>query len=199
CPSIFAWDGEKMAFISDVLGVAPLGASSGDGRYFPVNHREHVKLPSGLLHTINSVYDLRITEELREVSYLDEVTLIAVDHPQELQIETSDKFTGPPFAPFKIYRYKKPMSPIAARDQNGMDVLGKITKEDGQYVDTFQRTTTGLAETHYLELEFTDLSSYAHPILILNGWIDWADGSTFRAASKETTDGAVFPYLQILQ
>src|SRR5262249_32612690 len=85
CPSIFAWDGEKMAFISDVLGVAPLGASSGDGRYFLVNHREHVKLPSGLLHTINGVYDLRITEELREVSYLDEVTLIAVDHPQELQ------------------------------------------------------------------------------------------------------------------
>jgi len=199
CPSIFAWDGERMTFISDVLGVAPLGASSGDGRYFPVNHRERIKLPSGLLHTVDGEFDIRITEELREVSYLDEVALIAVDHPQELQIETSDKFTGPPFAPFKVYRYRKPMGPIAARDQNGMDVLRKIRQKDGQYVDSFQRTATGLAELHYLELEFGDLNSYVHPILVLNGWVDWADGSTFLAASKETPNGGVFPYLQVLE
>ena len=45
CPMIFAWDGRKFEFISDVLGVAPLGASSGDGDYFPVNDNEYVADP----------------------------------------------------------------------------------------------------------------------------------------------------------
>ena len=31
CPMIFTWNGERFEFITDVLGVAPLGASSGDG------------------------------------------------------------------------------------------------------------------------------------------------------------------------
>ena len=31
CPMIFTWNGERFQFITDVLGVAPLGASSGDG------------------------------------------------------------------------------------------------------------------------------------------------------------------------
>ncbi len=34
CPMIFTWNGEKYEFITDVLGVAPLGASSGDGSLF---------------------------------------------------------------------------------------------------------------------------------------------------------------------
>ena len=35
CPMIFTWDGSRFVFITDVLGVAPLGASSGDGQIFP--------------------------------------------------------------------------------------------------------------------------------------------------------------------
>jgi hypothetical protein len=45
CPMIFTWNGEGFQFITDVLGVAPLGASSGDGQYFPVDHDEYVSFP----------------------------------------------------------------------------------------------------------------------------------------------------------
>ena len=34
-------------------------------------------------------------------------------------------------------------------------------------------------------------------VLILNGWVDWADGSTFLAASQETKEGLIMPYLQV--
>ena len=44
CPMIFTWDGEQYRFITDVLGVAPLGASSGDGNYFPVDHDEYFQI-----------------------------------------------------------------------------------------------------------------------------------------------------------
>jgi tetratricopeptide (TPR) repeat protein len=46
CPMIFTWNGKKFQFITDVLGVAPLGASSGDGSYFPVDHDEYVQIPT---------------------------------------------------------------------------------------------------------------------------------------------------------
>jgi tetratricopeptide (TPR) repeat protein len=44
CPMIFTWNGERFNFVTDVLGVAPLGASSGDGHYFPVDHDEYVSM-----------------------------------------------------------------------------------------------------------------------------------------------------------
>src|SRR5262249_46367780 len=80
CPMIFAWNGARFEFVTDVLGVAPLGASSGDGHYFPVNHREYIQIPARTLKATDGRYEIRITEELREVSYLDKVQLIAVDH-----------------------------------------------------------------------------------------------------------------------
>ena len=45
CPMIWTWDGAGFEFITDVLGVAPLGAADGDGSYFPVDHDEFVSIP----------------------------------------------------------------------------------------------------------------------------------------------------------
>ena len=78
---IFTWDGESFHFVTDVLGVAPLGASSGDGQYFPVDHDEYVSIPAALLHERDGQYEVRMTEELREVSYIDQIKLMALDHP----------------------------------------------------------------------------------------------------------------------
>ena len=45
CPMIWTWNGREFQFITDVLGVAPLGASDGDGSFFPVDHQEWVSIP----------------------------------------------------------------------------------------------------------------------------------------------------------
>ena len=34
-------------------------------------------------------------------------------------------------------------------------------------------------------------------VLVLNGWVDWADGSTFLAAAQESKEGLIPPYLQV--
>ncbi|OFV92119.1 MAG: hypothetical protein A3H28_07370, partial [Acidobacteria bacterium RIFCSPLOWO2_02_FULL_61_28] len=75
CPMIFTWNGNNFEFITDVLGVAPLGASSGDGQYFPVDHDEYIQIPGRALALVDGRYEIRITEELREVAYFDEVRL----------------------------------------------------------------------------------------------------------------------------
>ena len=42
---IWTWNGREFEFVTDVLGVAPLGASDGEGSYFPVDHDEYVQIP----------------------------------------------------------------------------------------------------------------------------------------------------------
>ena len=46
CPIIWTWNGREFEYITDVLGVAPLGASAGDGQYFPVDHDEYIQIPA---------------------------------------------------------------------------------------------------------------------------------------------------------
>jgi len=195
CPMIFTWNGERFEFITDVLGVAPLGASAGDGEYFPVDHDEYVRIPGESLVAVDGRYEVRITEELREVAYLDQVRLIAVDHPAPVEILTNDKFQEPPYPELRLYGVEKRIRPLAARDSAGNDVLDRLLARDRRYPDAFRRTSSGIAEMHHLDLDFGSAAPDGRALLVLSGWVDWADGSTFLGAAQE--GGLVMPRLQV--
>jgi hypothetical protein len=197
CPMIFTWNGHAYQFISDVLGVAPLGASSGDGNYFPVDHDEYIQIPGSALQAKNGKYSVHITEELHEVSYLDQVQLIAVDHPASQSIYTNDKFKSPPYPEFRLFGSAKKIHPLKATDAGGVDATARLQQIDHTYPDAFKHNTSGVAELHTLDLDFGhDAAAANHAALVLNGWVDWADGSTFLGASQDGT-GLQFPYLQV--
>jgi hypothetical protein len=197
CPMIFTWNGREFQFVTDVLGVAPLGASAGDGQYFPVDHDEYVQIPGEALAPRNGKYEVRVTEELREVSYLDQVRLIAVDHPAEIEIFTNDKFKSPPFPEFRLFGVSRRTYPRAARDHRGRDIARVIAGRDRSYAAGFERDYSGVAETHYVELDFGGAAPDNRAVLILHGWVDWADGSTFLGASQGGRPALVMPYLQV--
>jgi len=197
CPMIWCWNGREFQFITDVLGVAPLGASDGDGRYFPVDHQEYVQIPGSALQPHDGRYEIRVTEELSEVTYLDQIQLYAVDHPAGTEIFTNEKFKGPPFPEFRLFGVKRRIYPRAAHDGQGEDVLPRLIAKDQRYPDHFQRSGTGVAELHTLDLDFGDAAPSGKAVLLLNGWVDWPDGSTFRRASQESKSGLVMPYLQV--
>ncbi len=197
CPMIWCWNGREFQFITDVLGVAPLGASDGDGSYFPVDHQEYVQIPGAALQPKDGRYEIRVTEELSEVSYLDQIQLYAVDHPEGTEIFTNEKFKGPPFPEFRLFSVKRRIYPRAARDGRGGDVLPLLLSKDRRYPDHFQRSETGVADLHTLDLDFGNAAPSGKAILLLNGWVDWPDGSTFRRASQESKSGLVMPYLQV--
>jgi tetratricopeptide (TPR) repeat protein len=198
CPMVFAWNGREFQFISDVLGTAPLGASSGDGSYFPVDSDEYLHLPEGSLAPRNGKYEIRITEELHEISYIDQTRLIAVDHPAAVELFTNDKFKAPPFPEFRLFGVRHRIYPRAARDYRGRGVLQNVLRRDRVYAAGFQHDYAGRAEMHALELDFgPHVARDNRAILVLNGWIDWADGSTFMAASQGNQGGLVMPYLQV--
>lgn len=201
CPMIWTWNGSGFEFITDVLGVAPLGAADGDGSYFPVDHQEFVSIPGRALKAKDGYYDVRITEELSEVSYLDQVRLFAVDHPAGTEIYTNEKFKSPPYPEERLFGVKRRIYPVAARElsQSGKAtaVLPLLLKTDQKYPDQFARTELGIAEMHTLELDFAGAVKSGSGVLLLHGWVDWPDGSTFRAASQESKAGLVMPYLQM--
>jgi tetratricopeptide (TPR) repeat protein len=197
CPMIFAWDGAHFQFVTDVLGVAPLGASNGNGQYFPVNHKEYIQIPPSALRPHGDHFELRITEELREVSYLDQVQLVAIDHEAGEELYTSDKFTGPPFPDFHLYSVRNRIYPASAIDQEGRNVLPRLLRHDEQYADSFSCNAAGVAEPHSLTLDFGDAARANQAFLVLRGWVDWADGSTFVGAAQQGNSTIVFPYLQV--
>jgi Flp pilus assembly protein TadD len=197
CPMIWTWNGHEFQFITDVLGVAPLGARSGDGSYFPVDHVEYVQIPGAALDPVNDHYEVRVTEELSEVSYLDQIQLYAVDHPAGTEIFTNEKFKSPPYPEFRLFRVGRRIYPKAARDGHGTDVLPQLIAKDQRYPDHFRRSATGVADLHSLDLDFGSVAPSGKAILVLNGWVDWPDGSTFLRASQESEAGLVMPYLQV--
>ncbi|HVX65664.1 MAG TPA: FG-GAP-like repeat-containing protein [Bryobacteraceae bacterium] len=198
CPMVFAWNGRKFEFIADVLGVAPLGASSGDGGYFPVDSDEYLPIPGEQFSLRDGRYEVRVTEELHEVTYLDQVRLIALDHPAAVDIVTNEKFKSPPFPEFRLFSVERRIYPLAARDGQGRDQLSTVLRRDRVYAAGFRHDMAGVAEMHSLELDFgKDAARDNRAVLILSGWIDWADGSTFLAASQRSQAGIVLPYLQV--
>ena len=197
CPMIFTWNGSRFEFITDVLGVAPLGASAGDGSYFPVDHDEYIQIPGRSLVPVEGRYSIRITEELREVSYLDQVQLIAADHPADLQVFTNDKFKAPPYPEFRLFGVTRRIHPVRASDHRGRDVLAAVLQSDRRYPSGFNRDYAGLAELHHLDLDFGEAARGNRAILVLKGWVDWADGSTFVRAAQGGRGGLVFPHLQV--
>ncbi len=195
CPMIFTWNGRQWEFISDVLGVAPLGAGLGDGEFFPVDHDEYIQVSGRSLVPRDGHYEVRITEELREVSYLDQIQLIAVDHPARLEIFSNDKFKSPPFPSFRLFGVERRIYPRRAVDHRGRDVRERILRRDHRYPDGFQRDLGGRAETHWVELDLGAVSGDS--VLYLHGWVDWADGSTFVAVAQSGARGLAGPALQV--
>src|SRR5262249_13786810 len=105
-------------------------------------------------------------------------------------ILTNEKFKSPPFPEFRLFGVNRRIYPVAAHDDAGTNVLPALMKRDHVYPDAFARDEAGVASLHNLDLDFGAVKS-DHAVLVLNGWFDWADGSTFLAHPDLT-----FPYLQ---
>ena len=178
CPYLYTWDGEQWAFFTDCLWAAPIGLQFAEGVLAPTREWEYLKIDGEHLREINGEYRLMLTEELWEATYFDQVRLLAVDHPADVEIYSNEKVGPPSIAEFKLHPVRKRHVPVAARDHRGRDVLDKLTKRDEQYLRAFDKIIQqGLAEEHFIELELGDLSDARSLTLFLTGWIFPTDTS----------------------
>ncbi|HTH48740.1 MAG TPA: FG-GAP-like repeat-containing protein [Candidatus Limnocylindria bacterium] len=99
CPYLYAWNGQSNRFVTDVLGAAPLGLPVAPGHFIEADPDELVWLGNEAnVVPRDGNYEVRITEELREVLYLDCARLVVKDHAIGTEVQpTSKLMPGKPF------------------------------------------------------------------------------------------------------
>jgi hypothetical protein len=172
CPYLYAWNGERFVFVTDLLWNAPLGLQLAEGVLAPPRDWEYLKIPGKMLAAKDGEYVLQITEELWEAAYFDHVRLIAVDHPAGVQIFSNEKVGPPAMAEYKIHTAAQPRTPRAARNQSGRDLLPELVAADGNYAKVHDRKLRqGVVEDCYLELDLGDVAGAKQLTLFLTGWV----------------------------
>lgn len=200
CPFVYVWNGEKYQFITDILDVGALGVLMAPGEYLAPDHDEYVKIPGTALVPIDGYYSIKLSEELEEIVFLDDIKLIVVDHTKDVQIFPNDMFTLPPFPKFHIYGVKNPRPPVSAFDLKGEDVIDLIKEVDRRYpeVEPIEYQYQGLAKTHSITFDLGDLSKADKVVLFLTGWVNWGNSTSNLAASQRSDIKAILPYLEVM-
>ena len=153
CPYLYAWNGERFEFVTDFLGGGEMGHLEEPGRYNKPDATEYVRIRGEQLKERNGRYELRVTNELEEAVFADRFQLIAVDHPQSVEVYPNEGLTDPP-RPFKLYASQNARPPLTAVDDQGNDVLSRIARMDRQYPDDFRRDRIrGYADEHRLTMK----------------------------------------------
>ncbi|MHC5012449.1 MAG: FG-GAP-like repeat-containing protein, partial [Planctomycetota bacterium] len=205
CPILFAWDGTRFRFITDFLGVGGCGFFIAPGVYAPPDPTEDVRIPPGALVPEDGKLLLRIAEPLEEVSYFDQMHLVAYDHPAAWELHPDERFTGsPPFPTGEPIAVAERIPPVSATTDRGQDVLDRLRDVDRRYVEPpLDERFVGFADDHWLELDFgdrlRDVGENARLVLHLHGWVEytyshvnyaaWQAGVSMRSPSLEVPDG----------
>ena len=156
CPYLYAWNGERFEFITDFMGGGEMGHLEEPGRFNKPDPDEYVRIRGDQLKERNGRYELRVTNELEEAVFADRFQLVAVDHPQGVEVYPNEGLTDPP-RPFKLYATRDAHPPLTAVDDHGNDVLSRIARMDRQYPDDFRRDRIrGYADEHTLTMKLAD-------------------------------------------
>ncbi|MFO1064742.1 MAG: VCBS repeat-containing protein [Pirellulales bacterium] len=180
CPFVYGWNGERYEMITDLLWNAPLGLQIERGRPLPDRRWEHLLLPGELVQPKDGAIELRVTEELWEVAYFDNIRLTAVDHPASVEVWTNEKVGPPSLAVPRLFTSSNAILPIAAVDTYGRDQLQNLAVRDRKFAQGFQKQICqGLCEEHFIELQFKpeDIRGADDLRLVLTGWMHPTDTS----------------------
>ncbi len=189
CPHLFAWDGVRFDFVADFGGMGGLGYLVAPGVYAPPDPTEYLPIPR--LAPRDGDYVLQVLEPLEEVVYLDEVKLLAVDHPEGTLVYPHEMMAvSLPPPPFEIFCFKDLIEPVKCIDHRGADVTEALRSVDRVYAGAtkLDGRFLGLAEPHAVELDFgdklRDLAPGARLVLVCHGWVEYGYSSTNFAASQ---------------
>ena len=184
CPSLFAWDGERYRLVTDFLGNGVIGYLLEPGLYNPPDSDEYVKIEGDRLRAKDGMYPVSVVEPLNEITYLDEVKLLVVDHPSDVEVYPNERFqVFPPFPKPEILVVKDARPPVRAMDDRGEDILPFISERDRRYPEGFECLPfQGFAERHSITLDLGDLSDAKRIVLILYGWTVYSSSSSDLAA-----------------
>lgn len=197
CPILFSWNGKEYEFIADMIGPGVVGHWIAPGERDVPDPDEYLKVSAKSVQAKDGLLSFRFMEPMEETVYLDQVRLLAVDHPSNVEVNPNERFASdPPFPEFRVIATQNARVPIGAWDDHNRDVLPLLEKRDRKYVTDFEGLPfAGFAKLHWIEL---DLGAWdpAKPLrLLLDGYTDY-----FTATSMYSADQAgikvIAPYVE---
>jgi len=193
CPFLFVWNGERFEFVTDFLGGGEMGYYEGPGAWNHPDPVEYVRIRGDQLVPRDGRLQLRVTNELEEVLYLDQLQLMTVAHPADVQVFPNEGMTVEP-KPHRLHAVRQPHAPVRVTDDHGHDVTDRIAALDRRYPDDFTRDRIrGYAEPHSLTIELGQVR--APQTLLLTAWTDYAFSSD-NVAGAQAGLALVEPYLE---
>ena len=198
CPILYAWDGEKIRFVTDFLGGSAYGYLHAPGTYNYPDTTETVKMEAFPLVAKDGLFEMRWVNQLEEIIIYDQAALVVVDHPADVEVFPNERLMpGPPYPEPELYAVTGAHPPVTAIDHHGVDVTELVRTKDRRYPDAFELASfKGYAETHSLTLDLGPIEEGENYVLLLYGWVDYADSSSNLAASQAGVE-LTTPYLEV--
>jgi tetratricopeptide (TPR) repeat protein len=184
CPVLFAWDGHKYKLVTDVIGAAVVGHWFTPTRRNIPNPGEWIKVDGDQLKGIDGKLSLRFIEPMEEVNYIDQLRLVAVDHPSDVEVNPDERFLDdPPFASGRVIASRGTRLPVGAWDGEDRDVLNVLSRRDHQFASGFTPTPyDGFAKTHNLTLDLGEINTSAPLKLLMTGYVNYFSATSLYAA-----------------
>ena len=204
CPFLYTWNGEEYMFVKDImwrsaLGM-PLGIMGGTTSYgFADASDDYLKIPGENLKPKNGRYSIQVTSELWEAIYIDQVRLVAVDHPGSIEVFVDEQFSPPPFPDYRVYQVAEKHLPVSAKDTKGNNILSFISEKDDKYLSNFKLGKyQGITEMRDVILDFGEIDPAENFYLFLDGWIFPTDASINVALAQSDAIRVIPPIVQIV-
>jgi tetratricopeptide (TPR) repeat protein len=197
CPTLFVWDGKRYQLVGDMLGAGVVGHWAGPGQRDIPRPAEYIKIDRKAIREKDGKLSFRFMEPLEEAVYLDQVKLLAVDHPTDLDVYPNEYFaSNPPYPPFKVVVSRGARPPAVARDEHGHNVLPDLLAH--RYFGDFGLTQfAGFAKLHSLELDLGEPYQGGPLWLLLHGEVEYYSANSMYAASQAGVE-SISPYVEAL-
>jgi tetratricopeptide (TPR) repeat protein len=197
CPILFSWNGREYEFIADMIGPGVVGHWVAPGERDVPDPDEYLKVGAHSVKPRNGMLSFRFMEPMEETVYLDQVRLLAIDHPAAYDVYPNERFaSAPPFPEFRVISSRDAHPPIGAWDDRGNDVLPLISVRDRKYVTSFEELPfAGFAKLHWLELDLGAWDATKPLRLIIDGYTDYFTATSMYAADQAGIK-VIAPYVE---
>jgi Flp pilus assembly protein TadD len=186
CPVLFSWNGQEYEFIADMIGPGVVGHWIAPGERDVPDPTEYLKVSGKSVQPRDGKLSFRFLEPMEETVYVDQVKLLAIDHPARFDVYPNERFAAnPPFPEFGVVPSRNARVPVGAWDDRGHDVLSLIAKRDRKYVADFEGAPfVGFAKLHWVELDLGDWDPRLPLRLIVDGYTDYFTATSMYAADQ---------------
>jgi tetratricopeptide (TPR) repeat protein len=195
CPTLFVWDGRHYELVGDMIGAGVIGHWVGPGQRNIPRPIEYVKVGGSVLRERDGKLSFRLMEPMEEVVYLDQVRLLAVDHPKDLDVYPNEYFaSNPPYPEFKVVASRNAQPPAGAWDEHGHNLLPDLLAH--RYVGDFELLPfKGFTKLHSLTLDLGEPYRGGPLHLLLHGEIEYFTATGMYAAGQAGIQG-IAPYVE---